>query len=53
MVGLLWVLVVLLAIIWVVGFLLVHIASPLIHLLLLVALILIIWNLVSSPRQSI
>ena len=53
MAGLLWVLIVLLAVIWVFGFLLAHIASPLIHLLLLVALILFIWNLVSSPRQSI
>ena len=53
MAALLWALIVILAVVWLFGFLIAHIASPLIHLLLIVALILFIWNLIAAPRQSI
>ena len=50
MASLLWALIVILAVVWFFGFLVVHIASPLIHLLLLVALVLFVWNLFASPK---
>jgi hypothetical protein len=53
MAALLWALIVILVVFWVSGFLLVHIAGPLIHLLLLVALVLLIWNLLFAPREVI
>jgi hypothetical protein len=49
---LLWAFIVLLVIVWLAGFLVVHIAGPVIHLLLIVALILLIWNLL-APRGRI
>ncbi len=49
--ALLWALIAILVIIWVFGFLVVHLAGPLIHILLIVALILLIWNLL-SPRTT-
>jgi hypothetical protein len=51
--ALLWALIVILAVVWLMGFLVVHIASPLIHLLLIIALIMLIWKLISTPRQSL
>jgi hypothetical protein len=53
MAALLWVLIVVLAVIWLFGFLLAHVASPLIHLLLVVALILLIWNLITGSRTTV
>jgi hypothetical protein len=53
MVGLIWAIIVILAVIWFIGFVLVHLASPLIHLLLLIAVILLIWNLVAGPRTTV
>jgi len=50
MVALLWLLIAILFVFWVVGFLVAHIAGPMIHLLLIVALVLLIWNLI-SPRE--
>jgi hypothetical protein len=50
MVGLLWALIVILAVLWLFGFVVVHLAGPLIHILLIVALILLIWNLLFAPR---
>jgi hypothetical protein len=35
---------------WLAGWLVVHIASPVIHLLLIIALILLIWNLFFPSR---
>lgn len=52
MAAILWALIVILIVVWLVGFILVHIAGPLIHLLLLVALILIVWNQLSSSRRT-
>lgn len=50
MAGLLWALIVVLAVIWLFGFVVVHIAGPAIHILLLIALVLLIWNLFFSSR---
>lgn len=51
--ALLWVLIVVLFVLWLGGWLLVHITSPLIHLLLLIALILLIWNLFFPSREVV
>jgi hypothetical protein len=47
---LLWLLVAVLVVLWLVGFLVVHIGGGLIHLLLLVALILVVLRLVRGQR---
>ncbi len=52
MVGLLWGLIVLLVVLWLIGFLIVHVAGPAIHLLLIIALILLVWNLL-FPRRAV
>lgn len=49
--GLLWALIVVLFVLWLAGWLVVHITSPVIHLLLLIALILLIWNLFFPNRE--
>lgn len=49
--GLIWALIVILFVLWLAGWLVVHIASPVIHLLLLIALILLIWNLFFPNRE--
>jgi hypothetical protein len=46
--GLLWTIIVILVVIWLIGFLLVHIASPLIHIIIVIAVILLIINLLSG-----
>ena len=48
MAGLLWTIIVILVVIWLVGFLLVHVGGSLIHLILVIAVILLIINLVSG-----
>ena len=50
MVRLIWVLIIILAVLWLFGFVVVHLAGPVIHLLLIVALVLLIWNLLFAPR---
>lgn len=50
MVGILYTVAVVLAILWAIGFLAVHVASPLIHLLLVIAVIVIVYNLVTGRR---
>jgi len=50
MVGLLWALVIILIVLWFFGFILAHVAGSFIHVLLIVALILIVWNLLSGRR---
>lgn len=50
MAGLLWALIVILAALWLFGFVVVHVAGPLIHLLLLIALVLLVWNLFFGSR---
>ena len=49
--ALLWALIVVLLVLWLGGWLVVHIASPFIHLLLLIALIVLVWRLLFSPRE--
>jgi hypothetical protein len=53
MVALLWALIVILAILWLVGFVLVHLAGPAIHLLLIIALVLLVWNLFFASRTTV
>ena len=48
MAGLLWTIIVILVVIWLVGFLLVHVGGGLIHLILVIAVILLIINLLSG-----
>jgi hypothetical protein len=47
----LWGIVVVLLVLWLLGFLVVHITSGLIHLLLLVALIVLVYNLLVRSRS--
>jgi len=49
--GLLWAVVVVLVVLWLLGFLVVHISSGLSHLLLLVALIVLVYNLVAGRSR--
>jgi hypothetical protein len=51
--GILWVIIALLAIVWLISFVVVHITGPLIHILLVVAVILTIWNLVTGRGTSV
>ena len=48
MAGLLWTIIVILVVIWLVGFLLVHVGGSVIHLILVIAVILLIINLLSG-----
>jgi hypothetical protein len=45
MAGVLWTIIVILVVLWLIGFLFVHIGGGLIHILLVIALVLLIWNL--------
>lgn len=47
----LWTLAVILLILWALGFLAFHVGGGLIHLLLVLAVIVIIWNLVTGRRS--
>jgi hypothetical protein len=46
----LWTIAVILLILWALGFLAFHVGGGLIHLLLVIAVIVIIWNLIASRR---
>jgi hypothetical protein len=46
----LWTLAVILVILWALGFLAFHVGGGLIHLLLVLAVIVIIWNLIAGRR---
>lgn len=48
MAGLLWTIIVILVVLWLIGFLFVHVGGGLIHILLVVALVLLVWNLLSG-----
>ncbi|MGH7736325.1 MAG: lmo0937 family membrane protein [Candidatus Tyrphobacter sp.] len=48
MAGLLWSIIVILVVVWVILFLIAHVAGGFIHILLLIALILLIWNLLAG-----
>ncbi|HTI15123.1 MAG TPA: lmo0937 family membrane protein [Dictyobacter sp.] len=51
MFGLLWGVVVVLAILWVLGFLVFHVAGSVIHILLLIAVIVLVYNLIMRSRR--
>ncbi len=53
MAGLLWTIIVILVVLWIIGFLVAHIGGGLIHILLVIALILLIINLVSGRGARI
>ena len=53
MVGLLWAIVVILVVLWLIGFVVVHVSSGLIHLLLIIALIVLLYNLFVGRRQFV
>lgn len=46
----LWIIAVVLAILWLLGFVVVHVTSPLLHLLLIIAVVVIVINLISGRR---
>jgi len=48
--SILWAVVVVLVVLWLVGFIVLHISSGLIHLLLIVALIVLVYNLIAGSR---
>ena len=50
MVGLLWTIFVILLILWLLGFLVVHIGGGLIHILLVIAVIVLLYNLFVGAR---
>ncbi|HSQ96858.1 MAG TPA: lmo0937 family membrane protein [Croceibacterium sp.] len=47
----LWTLAVILVILWALGFLAFHVGGGLIHLLLVIAVIVVVWNLVTGRRS--
>jgi hypothetical protein len=51
LVGLLWAVVVVLVVLWLLGFLVVHVGGGLIHLLLIVAVIILLYNLFVAMRS--
>ena len=51
-VAMLWTLVVVLFVMWALGFGVFHVAGGLIHLLLVVALIAVVWNLLAGRRAA-
>ena len=53
MVGILWAVVVVLVILWLLGFLVAHIGGGLIHLLLLIALAVLVYNLLVGRRARV
>jgi hypothetical protein len=48
--GLLWGIVVVLVVLWLLGFVVAHVASPLIHALLVIAIVVVIINLLTGRR---
>ena len=52
MVGILWTIAVILVVLWLVGFLLVHVGGPLIHLLLVIAVVVVLYNLLTGRRPA-
>jgi hypothetical protein len=52
MVGLLWAVVVVLVVLWLLGFIVLHVSSAFIHLLLILALIVLLYNLFVGMRRG-
>ncbi|HET7092182.1 MAG TPA: lmo0937 family membrane protein [Thermomicrobiales bacterium] len=46
----LWGLIVILVVLWLLGFFVVHVAGPIIHLLLIIALIVLVYQLITGRR---
>lgn len=53
MVGILWAVVVILVILWLIGFLVVHVGGALIHILLVIAVIVLLYNLFVGMRRRV
>lgn len=53
MVGILWAIVVILVVLWLIGFLVVHIGGGLIHILLIIAVIVLLYNLFVGMRRRV
>lgn len=51
--GILWTIAVILIVLWLLGFFFVHIAGGLIHILLIIAIIVIVYNFVTSRGRRI
>ena len=51
MVGLLWAVVAILVVLWLIGFVVLHVSSFLIHLLLIIAVIVLLYNLFMGSRS--
>ncbi len=47
-----WVLTILLVVAWFLGYVVAHVGGALVNLLLLAALILFVWNVLSTPRSA-
>lgn len=50
MIGLLYTIAVILVLLWLIGFLFAHVGGPLIHLLLVIAVVVVIYNLLTGRR---
>ena len=53
MAGLIWAIIVVLFILWILGFAVFHVAGGLIHLLIIIAVILLIYNLVTGRGAKV
>jgi len=53
LVNILWVVVVILVILWLLGWLVVHVGGGLIHILLVIAVIVLLYNLFVGMRRSV
>ncbi len=53
MAGILWGIAVVLFVLWILGFLVFHIAGGLIHILIVIAVIVIIYNIVVGARRRV
>ena len=51
MVGILWAITAILVVLWLIGFVVLHVSSFLIHLLLIVAVIVLLYNLFVAGRS--
>lgn len=53
MAGLLWAIVVVLVVLWLLGFVVLHVSSFVIHLLLIAAVIVLLYNLFVGMRRTV
>jgi predicted membrane protein len=50
--SMLWIIAAILFVLWLLGFLVFHIAGALIHILLVIAVVVVIWNFISRRRGA-